>query len=77
MIDPTAKVTGTTKVTAVSDNVKKIYSESSAVKGTQFIFMDRFQDRTGKFNMFEEIKKELISIKKARDEKRSWKSMNF
>lgn len=55
------KAEDSTKLTQVADNVYRIWKRTMKVKGTQIIFSDLGTPKAGKFDVYNELKKLLIS----------------
>lgn len=60
LVDSSIKEDPGSKLTAVTANVFDKWEESKSWKGTQLIFADSYQSSDKKFNLYEEIKRQLV-----------------
>ncbi|MCA6431753.1 MAG: hypothetical protein IM613_20170, partial [Cytophagales bacterium] len=61
LIDPSLPFNPESKLAVMADNIAKIYRESDSYKGTQFVFCDVSTPNSDKFNVYNELKRILVT----------------
>ena len=62
LLDPDYPDSPGSKTNASVKEILRIYAESTPYRGTQLVFSDLYQDSSGKFNLYKDIKRKLVAV---------------